>query len=271
MRRISSWSLALVLVALCPVASVRGAAPAPYRPDGDTVLLYHFNETNGVAADASTNNYNGTVGSKVVRGTNGMAGFGTAYNFASNTAPNGVTTATIADGAVLSPFNLNRYTNGFTIEAWVHNVRTNGTGSTRGGIASLGCGNSRQADLFVDIGKIQFYDSSGKLTPVSAVLSWDTNLWYHLAVVFSINGANATCTVYRTPAGTRIPVQVAQQSTTTWGGFPTVVNSYFWMFGCGYGDANRSLGGDMDEVRFSGVPRTKFDTLSMRGVIIGVH
>ena len=270
MRRIIFWSL--VSVALCPIVSVRGTTPSPYRPDADTVMLYHFNETSGVADDASTNNYDGTVGSKVVRGTNGMPGFGTAYNFASNTSPNAVTTATIADGTVLSPFNLQRYTNGFTIEAWVRNVRT-GT-ADRATIASIGVGSGRQAELYVTTdGKLQFYDLDGgsKINPVSAVLQWQNGVWYHVAAVIAINGANASCTIYQTPAGTGVPQQVGLKSTTSWAGFTSEAGGYYFTFGTCAVSVERSLGGDMDEVRFSGVPRTKFDTLSTRGTIITIH
>lgn len=252
-----AWVLAL----FAATATGLRAAPQeePYLADADTMLLYHLDETGGsMASDSSGNDRHAKYGVGVTIGQPGMADFSAAAN------ANGASNAVIhwADtGRGRSSFLYPAATWSFTFEAWVK--LTNATFAAEAVVFAVqpSVGNKvdyrltiePRDDAFRPLGLV--FRDSGADRASSGPLTWDTNMWYHVAVVVRQSGGRATYHIYRTPMHTTAAIAVASGIgdgiTPAAGSDDRIISvgNYYAK------DGSRCFRGLIDEVRYSSLAR----------------
>jgi hypothetical protein len=261
---------AAAALALLSVNTLLVAAPTPYTPDAGTQLLYHLDETTGTTAtDSSGHERNATYGSQVLKGQAAQTGFGTAIQSQSSSSARTTFTDT---GKGNTSFLYAGTTPDFTIEAWVK-MKSPVVGSYAKVIDVQPVGSvpiDYSLFIFNNAANPQTL-SFGDATTANKVfvgggLTWDPNTWYHIAAVVhqdTLTPANSYIKLYRNAAGDLTPHVVASLSGAT-ALLATNSSTADRMFDIGnYYGANGAyyFPGEIDDVRFSNVARTSFDTL----------
>lgn len=265
--------------------------PSPYLPEAGTAILYHFSEGTGTTvADASGNARTGTFASATVTWQDGQTGFGKAI-LPNQANDNWGRVAYTATGAGTNSFLYSKAAADFTVEAWIRmltplrfqnahilTVQPVSSADTDWQFFIFGTNNEWNP------GALSFGDNSGNKAFAGGGLSWDTNVWYHVAAVVHqdfATPANSYCRIYRTPAGTSPAIKVGEMSVgyatrniapVTWNNNDRVLN-----IGNFYGDSGvRWFNGRVDEVRYSTTARapSEFTTLLPRkqgSTVVVVH
>lgn len=243
----------ILIAALLAIAGTAQATAVylPYTPDASTALLYHFGEPAGAAtaADSSGNGLNLTAVTSPFAGAIAPIALGTAagaFDTGSKTLRKTGATAT-----EIALFN----TETFTMEAWVRNP-TLAAGGDQMGIFQYRAGSSRvamrlEANFRLALSIIR-KDTSG-WTPImtSSPLTFDDDVWYHLAITYAGDGAGNDSVVkfYQTAAGSYMADLI--ETITT--GYDIKDLTTGGTFNMGASDAMgvRSFGGDIDEFRYT--------------------
>ena len=266
--------LSLACLAAGTGAGLLQAAPAPYSPDADTVLLFHLDETSGgVAANAvagKNNVYGWTLGSSTgsanttLLGATAYSGFGKcadlgtatnlglAYDGNGNSTYNGETTDAIA----MSSLGIGG-TNPFTLEALVSPNALAGNReilSTDSGAATRGFQfriNSSGQLEFNMIG----VSGAQKLAaiPTTGTHAIAAGAWFHAAFVY--DGANCRFYWTRLDSGAGSANQIGSDQALSLTGAGSITGPLI------IGNENRAAGGEgiqakIDEVRVSSVARS---------------
>ena len=246
---------------------------APYSTEPNTALLYHLDETSGTVADDAAGTRNATYGSAVTHPAS-------QHRFVNAAQATGsITTGRIVyvDSAGTSSFLYPAAD--FTIEAWVKHAGSNPTNSFQTIAAAAPTGQLGKRDWAISVsndGKLIFSThndgQTGDFTLQSAVLTWDPNTWYHVAMVVDDWGVGGNVKLYRTPAGTTTPTKVADANMALLTGHSHTANRELSIGNYNIDSGKRYWTGRIDEVRFSTVARSESDlqkTLGSNGIALG--
>lgn len=238
-------------------------AQEPHMADGNTQLLYHLNEATGTAAaDASGNQRNGVFGTGISINSASMPFFQKSVQPGMGLTGRVQWTHT---GAGANSFLYPIAGADFTIEGWFK-------------LGTTSFSNSRTLFAVQPTGVATFdyqlivVASTDATRPLGLVfrdgpayrcftnsLTWDTSLWYHIAVVVKHDGAAVTYSIYRTPQGSLSPVLVATRVSTALTPAPGNADRVF-SIGNFYGNWGADFfPGLIDEVRYSDVARSSDD------------
>jgi|GEM_PF-2344422 len=258
------------LLAFASILSICSATPLaaqePYVNDGRTELLYHLNESTGtVAADLSGNARNGTIGSGLSLNLPALPFFQKAIKPGAGLT-NRVYWTDVGAGA--NSFLYPKPNASFTIEGWFKldstsfsgnrtlvAVQPNGVAAIDYQLVIMASGDATRplGLVFRDGPAYRCYTGS---------LTWNTSLWYHIAVVVKSTPTGASYSMYRTPQGATTPVLVA---TSTTAALVPATSSSDRVFSIGnfYGNwGNDFFPGQIDEVRYSSTARSQADLLT---------
>lgn len=275
MASVKLFTAAALSLAACSTVALGQQA---YTTDTNTVALYHLDETTGTSViDASGNNRNasyeyvnsGGTPLLVSRGlTSASPYLGTAT--AASVAPSagGGRIFWTDTGAGNSSILLPATTSAFTVEAWVRladgvdpavqriaAVQPNGVAAIDWSFEIIGSDNPYHA------GALSVSDAAvTNRAYVSGGLTWDTDAWYHLALVYNeINATQATYSFYRTEAGQTSASLLATITAGKLVSNASVADRDFNIANF-YGDSGKQhLNGPFDEYRLSNVARTADD------------
>lgn len=252
----------LTLAALCAAAAsgaARATTPAqPYIADTATQLLYHFDEPAGStgARDYSGRERIATYGTGVVAGNSGQLFFTRAIQAGQG---NSNRTYWKDVGTGQASFLYSAASADFTIEGWFKLGATDNLATHPAMLFGVQPDGSTNSDyhLYIKPGNatnplsLVFRDRQRFLVYTNS-LSWDTGVWYHIAIVAKVNSNNTTTyTLYRTVAGDNsadVVESMAQPHLTP----DTSTADRVFSVGNLYGDnGDDFFEGLIDEVRFS--------------------
>lgn len=233
----------------------------PYVADNDTVFLYHLDETNGAitAADSSTNGLTLTRDTiSPFQGTNGPAGLSGAAGSFSNFDPVLSRNFTTNEVALISATN-------FTLEMWCRNPRLEYTNDSDVLLQMRPYPTpdpGERLQLSVSDGKwghagrleLAYYSSSNAtVVPASNVVTWETNVWYHIAVTYDSNTPASNDSIvkfYMTKFGD-LTANLLDTQTNQKDMNPLSVATPLRIGAADNQAQHRYWGGDIDEVRFT--------------------
>jgi hypothetical protein len=246
------------------------ASIIPYSPDAQTALLLHFDEAVGAtsAADVSGNGLDLTAATSPFSGAPGPTGLGGAGTFTEGVGARHLTrTPSVGELALFS-------TTAFTIEAWVRNPDQANSGGTddHDGIFQLRNSNLNRVELTIldfangaNRGRLRLafnrQDNGNFAFADTPVLTWERDVWYHVAVTYDSHTGAANDSIVRyfvdraddfdgvpnlvhTVPGVSDLAPLTSGAVLRVGGFD--------------GIDNRSFGGQVDELRYSNVVRDTF-------------
>jgi len=266
----------LVFIALSLSVQAWAQLPArPYLGDTNTELLYHFNERAGTAAaDSSGNNRSANYGSVQI-GNTGLAFFDSAISAGAGLANRVYWKDT---GAGVSSFLFPRAGAAFTIEGW---FKLNDTAFThRAALFTVQPDGNAALDYQLWIAPANdatrplglVFSDSTHYRVYTAGLSWNTNTWYHIAVVVNQGASGTTYTLYRTALSAATTgvcavsvagvCDVVAMSGALMDPIPEATNAADRVLSIGnfYGNwGDEFFPGQIDEVRFSSIARTADD------------
>lgn len=268
-RRLFGLVFPAVALAAGLAAPAVAATVVPYSADASTVVLYHLNEASGatLAVDSSANGLHLTASASPspFSGASGPLGLSTAGSFPQS-SPNFQLVRT-PSAAELGLFS----TTSFTVEAWVRGPT--GTGDHEG-IFVYRNGNANRLQFGVlgpatgaDSGKLLLAfnrDDDGTYygNAKSGSLTWDPNVWYHVAVTYDSNTPAANDSIVRFYRNTLDDVSGTANLIATLTGMPDIeplTTGGQIRLGGFDAIATRSFGGLIDEVRFSNGVLTNFN------------
>lgn len=264
-----------LLAALFASAALLPAAPAPYAPDANTVMLFHFDEssggvsTNGVAGKNNlyTWNFSDSIGSAntTLLGATGFTGFGRCLNLGTTSTVgaaydgngNGAYNGESADAIALSSLGIGG-ANPFTLEALVSPNALNAVNreiiATDSSLASRGFQFRINASQQLEFNLIGV--SGGQRTvaiPTSGTHAIAVGQWYHVAFVY--DGANCRFYWTRLDSGATSANLVGSAQALSLAGAGTITGPLV------IGNEHRGPGGEgaqskIDEVRISNIARS---------------
>ncbi len=264
------------LAALVASSALLHAAPAPYSPDANTVMLFHFDEASGgVSANAvagKNNLYTWTFSSSTgaantaLLGAAGFSGFGksmdlgssavnvgAAYDGNGNSAYNGETTDAIAHSALgiggTNPFTLEALVSPNALNALNREIiATDSSAATRGFQFRL-----TSAGL-IEFNMIGVSGAQKTATiPTSGAHAIAVGQWFHVAFVY--DGANCRFYWTRLDSGATTANQIGTTQALGLAGAGSITGPLV------IGNENRGVGGEgaqckIDEVRISNIARS---------------
>jgi len=230
----------------------------PNRPDADTAVLYHLDETSGTAVtDASANGLDLASTTSALNGTAGPVGVGAAagpFLAGSDQLSRVLSTAELAE------FD----TDHFTIDAWVRDPDL--TKGDHNGILAYRNGGDSRFQFSIAGGKlhlgIQEAGTHAWRAIESPVLTWGSGEWYHVAVTFDARSAAPSDSVVRFYQTALSNLNGSANQVAALSGLPELspltVGSRLYLGG--FESSNgRVFGGILDEVRYSNIVRTDFN------------
>lgn len=222
-----------------------------YNPDTATVLLWHTNETSGTTAyDSSGNNRNGTINGSLLKGVTSATSLHYCFDG-------------FGDSRYISRSNSDSFASisTFTIEAWVtppwiyNDYETIAELRSAGTISWMFC--------VMHDGSLKFHTGNTASSVQTLPLVWSMDTSYHVAaVVQSVSSSSTRVKIYWTTLGNTVPNLVVD---TTVSAFTLGTNSMTFRVGAdATSGQSRYYQGKIDEVRFSNMPRSpaEFITLS---------
>ncbi|MFV0416922.1 MAG: LamG-like jellyroll fold domain-containing protein [Chthoniobacterales bacterium] len=262
----------LPLIAAACFALGSTQAQQPYTADGNTMLLYHFDQNSGATAapDSSGNGRNATYGSGTTSGLTSATGLDRAFSGTDTNTGRVFYTDPTTPGT--DSFLYDMVNNDFTVEMWVKfDDVTFSTGGNRRLFAIQPTG-STDVDLQLSIinysnatyGGALSLGNTGALnrTFTTTPYNWVADEWYHIAIAVTTTGGTNTANFYINQAGdSATPTPWA---TTTFGSLTpsSSTSTRTISFGNMYGNNGDSyFPGVIDEVRVSNIARTEFQTL----------
>jgi hypothetical protein len=248
------------------VANATTPPAQPYITDAATQLLYHFDEPVGSAGarDYSGQERNATHGTGVVAGNAGQTFFTRAMQASLGNSNRAFWKDT---GAGTSSFLYSAASADFTIEGWFKLSATTNLATHPAMLFGVQPDNDTDADyqLYIKPGtaanplSLVFRDRQ-RFLAYTSTLTWTTGVWYHIAIVATVNSNNTTTyTLYRTAAGDNsadVVVSMDQPHLTQ----DTSTADRVFSVGNLYGNnGNDFFEGSIDEIRFSTVARSPAD------------
>ncbi len=241
-------------------------AQEPYINDPATELLYHLNEKSGtVATDFSGKSRHGTFGSGLSINLSSLPFFQKAVKPSASLTSRMHWTDV---GAGINSFLVPKPNADFTIEGWFKLDSTSiSNNRTLMAVQPTGLATSDYQLVIMASGDptrprgLVFRDGSA-FRCYTGALTWDTSVWYHIAVIVDNTPTGTNYSIYRTPEGSPTPVLVATRSTTAL--IPTTSSSdRVFSVGNYYGNwGSDFFPGLIDEVRYSNVARSQDDLLT---------
>ena len=244
--------LFLMMIILCATKTVA----QEYTTDANTVLLLHFNETNGsTVSDASGNNNSGTSNGTTI--TNGRFGKARSFNGTSDYIDLGQSNSFSWKSNSIGTFEVWVYPTSLTTRNLLFSV-THNSNTNCGGRFRIGIDTAKK--FFYEIGVGTGGCQSAIYTGTSTLLA---NKWYHLAVSYNgsiikmyINGVNESFTY----------VEDGIFPTAPWfSAFDDGVTQIGTIGAETYQGTTRekNFSGIIDEVRISNIARTSFNIPSL--------
>lgn len=263
----------LVTGAFTLIALGLAKAQIPYTTDANTLFLYHYNEgvSASTAVDSSGNSRNATYGTGVVTGTTSISGLSNAFAPAQNNLGRAYWTDPTPNGQ--NSFLYNVSAGSFTIEAWAR-LDSNFSGGNRV-LASIQPTGVVATDMLFSILETggSYYlalgDSGGpnRAWTSSHPITLQLGSWYHLAVTGAPTGTPGQWDYkfyYNQAGDSTTPTPLHSVQNTQMAPYSGSTNQRVFSVGNHYGNSgNDFFPGLIDEVRFSDVARTQFDTLAV--------
>lgn len=283
--------VAVGLVMLLPVFTVRAAIIGPYAADADTVHLFHFEEDTGATSAANavagkfnaipvnvtTNAQAGVAVSNSMLGATGYTGFGKAANVATTSQALGYDhnndgvfsqeTASVSPDRITASSVRNGTDGSFTVEALI-NLPTGesllGQNRYMIGVENQGGASTRAWNFIIDsLGQLNFFWVNSSSVPVAIPTTgpdaFANDTWFHAAFVY--DGTAGSSQLYWTKLDGSYTEAHSLGSLNTTATFPSVATTTIGgTLVIGNADRNSAafLGGFeglIDEVRISNVAR----------------